>query len=821
MPHQVGCDEVEKVEIWKEMDRQLSEIPAEERLIIGSDMNEYVGRTREGIERVHGGWGVGERNDERERVADFAVSFDLAIVITWFEKKENQYITYTSGARESQIDFLICRKSSLREYVPSPHITHLAASTLVTPKMTDTTNAASTSPASDNAAAASIHLLPFTTHNPEAWFFRAETIFRSKMISSSSCKADAVLEFLPDDVFGQIAEWLTDQQTTTIYEVLKDHLRSSFSMLPALRARKFLDNIGAAIGYQRLSHVYKQLWQLVNISTTDDVGPFNRAHTTTRSSSCRTAIVPEQHRDRQQDRGPCCPHTPLLKLQEGEQTKVQAQKRMSQGHMLLPLEVWERGPKMQKWLPHVKKHESSNQPTKQLTVSAMQTGYLLGGNSSVYCCLFSRYEQTSSMCFFIIYEKSNTEFLVDTGACKLFIPANPHERLKHIPSTLQVSSACGALLKIYRKRNMNLSFGRKKYNWTFITLDITISLLRADFLKEHNMLVEVARQQLISLPAPVAPLTLTLAPEIHRLLKEFPEVFMDNLQHDLTKPAKHHVQHHTVTEGSPVHTRFRRLAPDKLAHTRQAFQDMEQAGICQKAYSPWASPVHMEPKADAHGDHLAANNDSILKRCFGLQNTGVTFQRLMDEILGDLSFCVIYFDDILIFSPNLKQHMKDARQVLQILKENGFSPGGQLRMAKPTVEFLGHQISPNGVKLLPAKVQAISNFPKLTTIKAVQELTGMISYYHQFIPNLAEIMHPIYSCFKGKPKNLCWSLTLTTDASNTAMGMVLEQDTDNGHRSLAFFSKKSLPAEQKYSMFDLELLAVHRAIHHFHHILEG
>ncbi|XP_066982188.1 uncharacterized protein [Macrobrachium rosenbergii] len=85
----VRCDEDEKVAV----DRQLSEIPAEERLIIGGDMNGHIGRTREGIERVHGGWGVGERNDEEERVVDCAVSFYLAVVNTWFEKKENQYIT--------------------------------------------------------------------------------------------------------------------------------------------------------------------------------------------------------------------------------------------------------------------------------------------------------------------------------------------------------------------------------------------------------------------------------------------------------------------------------------------------------------------------------------------------------------------------------------------------------------------------------------------------------------------------------------------------------------------------------------------------------
>ena len=58
---------------------------------------------------------MGEKNDEGERILDFSVSFDLAIVNTWFEKKESQCMTYKSGERESQIDFLMCRRSQLKE----------------------------------------------------------------------------------------------------------------------------------------------------------------------------------------------------------------------------------------------------------------------------------------------------------------------------------------------------------------------------------------------------------------------------------------------------------------------------------------------------------------------------------------------------------------------------------------------------------------------------------------------------------------------------------------------------------------------------------
>ena len=98
---QAGCEEEEKESFWEEMDQELSGIPAGERLIIGGDMNGHIGRNRVGIERVHGGWGVGMRNADGERLVDCFVSFDLAIVNTWFEKGVNQYITYKSGERES------------------------------------------------------------------------------------------------------------------------------------------------------------------------------------------------------------------------------------------------------------------------------------------------------------------------------------------------------------------------------------------------------------------------------------------------------------------------------------------------------------------------------------------------------------------------------------------------------------------------------------------------------------------------------------------------------------------------------------------------
>ena len=83
--------------ILKTVDQELRAIPEGESVIVGGDLNGHVGISRDVIERVHGGWGVAEKNEEGERVTDFAMAFDLSIVNTFFENSPNERVTYKSG----------------------------------------------------------------------------------------------------------------------------------------------------------------------------------------------------------------------------------------------------------------------------------------------------------------------------------------------------------------------------------------------------------------------------------------------------------------------------------------------------------------------------------------------------------------------------------------------------------------------------------------------------------------------------------------------------------------------------------------------------
>ncbi|XP_066966169.1 craniofacial development protein 2-like [Macrobrachium rosenbergii] len=96
---QAACTEEEKSMFWRELDEVLTSVSEEERVVLGGDLNGHIGTDRRVISRIHGGLGMGERNEEGEGIIDFAVAFDMALINTFFMKKD--YVTYRSGGRES------------------------------------------------------------------------------------------------------------------------------------------------------------------------------------------------------------------------------------------------------------------------------------------------------------------------------------------------------------------------------------------------------------------------------------------------------------------------------------------------------------------------------------------------------------------------------------------------------------------------------------------------------------------------------------------------------------------------------------------------
>ena len=108
---QVGRSECEKDQFYNDMASEWDlQNPGEVVLGLG-DFNGHVGRLIDGFEGVHGGYGFGKRNVEGRRLLEFCDEKELCVANAWFEKKEQRKITYSMGGNETEIDFVLVRKT--------------------------------------------------------------------------------------------------------------------------------------------------------------------------------------------------------------------------------------------------------------------------------------------------------------------------------------------------------------------------------------------------------------------------------------------------------------------------------------------------------------------------------------------------------------------------------------------------------------------------------------------------------------------------------------------------------------------------------------
>ena len=235
---------------------------------------------------------------------------------------------------------------------------------------------------------------------------------------------------------------------------------------------------------------------------------------------------------------------------------------------------------------------------------------------------------------------------------------------------------------------------------------------------------------------------------------------------------------------------------------------------------------------------------------FGLRNATQTFQRFMDQVLHGIPSVYVYIDDVLIASSTPEQHLQDLKAVFTRLSAHGIliNPNKCL-FATSSLNFLGHHIDCHGISPVPEKVKAVNDYPQPHTQRQLRRFIGLVNFYHRFLPHCAELMQPLHSLLKGKSQTLAWNEAATTsfqatkdalakaslltyptpnaptclmtDASDTAVGAVLQQHINNTWKPISFFSRKMTPAETRYSTFDRELLAVYLGIKHFRHFLEG
>ena len=217
---------------------------------------------------------------------------------------------------------------------------------------------------------------------------------------------------------------------------------------------------------------------------------------------------------------------------------------------------------------------------------------------------------------------------------------------------------------------------------------------------------------------------------------------------------------------------------------------------------------------------------------FGLCNTLPTFQRLMQNCLGELNltYCLIYLDDVIVFSEMPEEHLQRMRVVFDCLREHGLKlKPSKCNVFKPEINYLAHHVSQRGV--LPSKknLESIAQCPTPDTYTKVKSFVGLVGHYRCFIKGFAKLAVPLYdlttgdnkdkklehvdlspealeafyclkaSCLQAPILDFDKPFLLETDTTRKGLGAVLSQkQADGRYHPIAYASHVMNETEQRY-----------------------
>ena len=401
------------------------------------------------------------------------------------------------------------------------------------------------------------------------------------------------------------------------------------------------------------------------------------------------------------------------------------------------------------------------------------------------------------------------------------------------------------------------------------------------------------------------------------LLREYHDIFLLE-KHDVghTKAAKHKIVLKDP-DTPPFKERFCRIPPPQLDEVPAHLKMMLDAGVIWPSNSPWCNAVVLVRKKDGslrfcidfrklnsltvkdshplpricetpeslagatHYSTFDMNSgfwqvpmdeeskqytaftlgSMVLYECesmpFGLCNAPPTFQRLMLNCLGELNltYCLIYLDDVIVFSQTEKEHLERMHVVFDCLCEHGLKlKPSKCDMFKMEINYLAHHVSKKGV--LPSKknLEAIAECPPPDTYTKVKSFIGLVGHYRHFIKGFANIATPLYDLTSGEnkdkksehldlPPEACEAFNhlkaaclqvpilsfldfskpflLETDASGKGLGTVLSQKQSDGrYHPIAYASRIMNETKQRYHSNKQEFLALKWAVtEQFHEYL--
>jgi hypothetical protein len=237
---------------------------------------------------------------------------------------------------------------------------------------------------------------------------------------------------------------------------------------------------------------------------------------------------------------------------------------------------------------------------------------------------------------------------------------------------------------------------------------------------------------------------------------------------------------------------------------------------------------------------------------FGLTNAPPAFQRYMTQILGHAfgTYAWVYIDDVLVYSRTFEEHKEHLKQVFERFKEHHiYLKISKCSFVPKEMEYLGHILVGDGIGVDQKKVKVVKEVPTPKNRTEVRGFLGLTGYYRKYIPRYAELARPLtrltsekevfrwqeqeQEAFEKLKQTLCDAPVLKmpdfgkpfflyTDASNFAVGAVLEQeDIEGNKRVIAYNSYALRKGERNWGIIEKEAFAIVHFLQKFRYYLVG
>ena len=310
--------------------------------------------------------------------------------------------------------------------------------------------------------------------------------------------------------------------------------------------------------------------------------------------------------------------------------------------------------------------------------------------------------------------------------------------------------------------------------------------------------------------------------ELHQLLEEFSDLFPEQLPKG--RPPKREVEFEIkLEEGAvPPNKPPYRLSPKEHEELQAQIDDLLAQGHIRPLQSPYGAPVLFVPKKDGRWrmcvDYRALNKQTIRDRYplpriddlldrlgkakhfttldlasgyhqiavkeqdipktafrtqrgqfeflvmpFGVANAPATFQRMMNSLFKEEldAFVLVYLDDILVFSQTLEDHIRHIRTALQKMRDaKFFARLHKCSFFQEKVEYLGFDVSRDGVQPSPEKVRTVVEWPQPQSVKDIRSFLGLAGFYRRFIRNFSLKARPLTDLTKD---GIRWQWTETEE----------------------------------------------------------